>query len=201
MAINGKERIEIMSGAKRKNNKNKINGPAPQKTEALAGNAGNSQEAVGETVAETVDKTGTETVAASEIEEIQEFVVSSAKARSERKKAEQASISAIATWSKEKKSIAVLALFVVIALAYVLVGILACKVNPVVVCVVLLIQVAIGVLLDQNPVWLHACVAAASVVAGICVGQTLLMVAAVIVYIAAIVALEMLQRMGMLGRA
>ena len=198
MAINGKERIEIMSGAKRKN---KINGPAAKKTEALAGNAGNGQESVVETVAETVDKTVTETAAASEIEEIQEFVVSSAKARSERKKAEQASISAIATWSKEKKSIAVLALFVVVALAYVLVGILACKVNPVVVCVVLLIQVAIGVLLDQNPIWLHACVAAASVVAGICVGQTLLMVAAVIVYVAAIVALEMLQRMGMLGRA
>ena len=194
MAINGKERIEIMSGAKRKN---KINGPAAKKTEALAGNAGNGQESV----VETVDKTVTETAAASEIEEIQEFVVSSAKARSERKKAEQASISAIATWSKEKKSIAVLALFVVVALAYVLVGILACKVNPVVVCVVLLIQVAIGVLLDQNPIWLHACVAAASVVAGICVGQTLLMVAAVIVYVAAIVALEMLQRMGMLGRA
>lgn len=136
-----------------------------------------------------------------EIEEIREFVVSSAKTRSERKKAEQASISAIATWSREKKSIAVLALFVAVALAYVMVGILACKVSPVVVCVILLIQVAIGVLLDQNPVWLHACVVAASVIAGICVGQTLLMVAAVVVYIAAIVALEMLQRMGMLGRA
>lgn len=147
------------------------------------------------------EQTISEDKAAIEIEEIQEFVVSSAKTRSERKKAEQASISSIATWSREKKSVAVLALFVAVALAYVLVGILACKVSPVVVCVILLIQVAIGVLLDQNPVWLHACVVAASVIAGICVGQTLLMVAAVIVYIAAIVALEMLQRMGMLGRA
>ncbi len=134
------------------------------------------------------------------IEEIREFVVSSAKTRQERKKAEQVSVSAVAGWSKEKKSAAVLALFVLIALAYVLVGIFACKVNPVVVCVVLLIQVSIGVLLDQNPVWLHACVVLASVVAGVWVSQTLLMVAAVIVYIAAIVALEMLQRMGMLKR-
>lgn len=139
--------------------------------------------------------------AAAEIEEIKEFVVSSAKARSERKKAEQASISAIAAWSTGKKSVAVLVLFAAITLAYILVGIMACEINPVVVCVVLLIQVAIGVLLDQNPVWLHACVAAADVVAGICVGQALLMVAAVFVYVAAIVALEMLQRMGMLGRA
>lgn len=134
------------------------------------------------------------------IEEIREFVVSSTKTRQERKKAEQVSVSAVAGWSKEKKSAAVLALFVLIALAYVLVGIFACKVNPVVVCVVLLIQVSIGVLLDQNPVWLHACVVLASVVAGVWVSQTLLMVAAVIVYIAAIVALEMLQRMGMLKR-
>ena len=136
-----------------------------------------------------------------EIEEIKEFVVSSEKTRSERKKAEQASISAIAAWSDRKKSIAVLILFAAVALAYILVGILACEINPVVVCIVLLIQVAIGVLLDQNPIWLHACVAAADVVAGICVGQTLLMVAAVVVYVAAIAALEMLQRMGMLGRA
>ena len=136
-----------------------------------------------------------------EIEEIKEFVVSSEKTRSERKKAEQASISAIAAWSDSKKSVAVLILFAAVALAYILVGILACEINPVVVCIVLLIQVAIGVLLDQNPIWLHACVAAADVVAGICVGQTLLMVAAVVVYVAAIAALEMLQRMGMLGRA
>ena len=135
------------------------------------------------------------------IEEIQEFVVSSAKTRQERKKAEQASVSAVASWSREKKSVAVLAVFVLIALAYVLIGILACKINPVVVCVILLIQVAIGVLLDQNPVWLHACVVIASVIAGICVDQLLLMVAAVVVYIAAIIALEMLQRMGMLKRA
>lgn len=142
-----------------------------------------------------------EQAASAEIEEIKEFVVSSEKTRSERKKAEQASISAIAAWSSRKKSVAVLILFAAVALAYISVGILACKINPVVVCVVLLIQVAIGVLLDQNPVWLHACVAAADVVVGICVGQTWLMVAAVFVYVAAIVALEALQRMGMLGRA
>ena len=133
---------------------------------------------------------------AAEIEEIKEFVVSSEKERSERKKAEQASVSAIAAWSSRKKSIAVLILFVAVAIADVLIGILACKVNPVVVCVVLLIQVAIGVLLDQNPIWLHSCVVAADVIAGICVSQILLMAVAAVVYIAAIATLEVLQRMG-----
>ena len=135
------------------------------------------------------------------IEEIQEFVVSSAKQRSERKKAEQASISAIAAWDSKKKSIALLALFAVLALGYVLLGVFACKVVPVVVCVTLVIQVAIGVLLDQNPVWLHACVAAADVVVGFCVSQVLLMVLAAVIYVAAIVVLEILQRMGMVARA
>lgn len=141
------------------------------------------------------------TVETAEIEEIKEFVVSSEKARSERKRAERASIGAFTAWSNEKKSMAVLGLFVAVALVYILVGILACEVNQVVVCVILLIQAAIGVLLDQNPVWLHVCVAVADVVVGICVGQALLMIMAAVVYAAAITALEMLQRMVMTHRA
>ena len=135
-----------------------------------------------------------------EIEEIQEFVVSSPKQRSERKKAEQASITAIAAWDSKRKSIALLALFAVLALGYVLLGVFVCKVVPVVVCVTLLVQVAVGVLLDQNPVWLHACVAAADVIVGICISQVLLMVLAAVIYVAAIVVLEILQRMGMIAR-
>lgn len=134
-----------------------------------------------------------------EIEEIQEFVVSSPKQRSERKKAEQASITAIAAWDSKRKSIALLALFAVLALGYVLLGVFVCKVVPVVVCVTLLVQVAVGVLLDQNPVWLHACVAAADVIVGICISQVLLMVFAAVIYVAAIVVLEILQRMGMVA--
>lgn len=135
-----------------------------------------------------------------EIEEIQEFVVSSPKQRSERKKAEQASIAAIAAWDSKRKSIALLALFAVLALGYVLLGVFVCKIVPVVVCVTLLVQVAVGVLLDQNPVWLHACVAAADVIVGICISQVLLMVLAAVIYVAAIVVLEILQRMGMVAR-
>ena len=135
-----------------------------------------------------------------EIEEIQEFVVSSPKQRSERKKAEQASIAAIAAWDSKRRSIALLALFAVLALGYVLLGVFVCKVVPVVVCVTLLVQVAVGVLLDQNPVWLHACVAAADVIVGICISQVLLMVLAAVIYVAAIVVLEILQRMGMVAR-
>ena len=135
-----------------------------------------------------------------EIEEIQEFVVSSPKQRSERRKAEQASITAIAAWDSKRKSIALLALFAVLALGYVLLGVFVCKVVPVVVCVTLLVQVAVGVLLDQNPVWLHACVAAADVIVGICISQVLLMVLAAVIYVVAIGVLEILQRMGMVAR-
>ncbi|MGN0343370.1 MAG: hypothetical protein ACI4EC_00225 [Lachnospiraceae bacterium] len=199
-----------MSGAKhRDHNKNNRNnnktGQADQmkQEEQISRNDQEDQEEKEAVAAEETveaDPNAEETTAA-EIEEIKEFVVSSEKTRSERKKAEQASISAIAAWSTRQKSIAVLALFSAVALIYILIGIVACDINPVVVCVILLIQVAIGVLLDQNPIWLHACVSAASVIAGICVGQVLLMVSAVVVYVASIAALEVLQRMGMLGRA
>lgn len=162
-----------------------------------------SDQSAGQSTQQPVEKTkeAAVPVETAGIEEIKEFVVSSEKTRSERKQAEKASISAFTGWSNEKKSIAVLALFAAVALVYILVGILTCGVSPVVVCVVLLIQVAIGVLLDQNPVWLHVCVAVANVVVGICVGQTLLMVMAAVVYAAAITALEMLQRMGMTHKA
>ena len=199
-----------MSGAKhRDHNKNNRNnnktGQADQmkQEEQISRNDQEDQEEKEAVAAEETveaDPNAEETTAA-EIEEIKEFVVSSEKTRSERKKAEQASISAIAAWTTRQKSIAVLALFSAVALIYILIGIVACDINPVVVCVILLIQVAIGVLLDQNPIWLHACVSAASVIAGICVGQVLLMVSAVVVYVASIAALEVLQRMGMLGRA
>ena len=199
----GKERNGNMSGAKHRNqNKKRSNhktGQADQlKQEEQIGQNEKADVAAEDTVKADPDA---EETSATEIEEIKEFVVSSAKARSERKKAEQASISAFASWNQQQKSIAVLVVFAAVALAYILIGILACRINPVVVCVILLIQVAIGILLDQNPVWLHACVSAASLVAGICVGQTLLMAAAVVVYIAAIATLEILQRMGMIGRA
>ena len=206
----GKERNGNMSGAKhRDHNKNNRNnnktGQADQmkQEEQISRNDQEDQEEKEAVAAEETveaDPNAEETTAA-EIEEIKEFVVSSEKTRSERKKAEQASISAIAAWTTRQKSIAVLALFSAVALIYILIGIVACDINPVVVCVILLIQVAIGVLLDQNPIWLHACVSAASVIAGICVGQVLLMVSAVVVYVASIAALEVLQRMGMLGRA
>ncbi len=135
------------------------------------------------------------------IEEVQEFVVSSAKQRSERKKAEKASVSVIAAWNPKKKSIALLALFAVLALGYVLLGVFVCKAVPVAVCVTLVVQVAVGVLLDQNPVWLHACVVAADVIVGFCVSQVLLMVLVAVIYVAAIVVLELLQRLGMVARA
>ena len=206
----GKERNGNMSGAKhRDHNKNNRNnhktGQADQmkQEEQISRNDQEDQEEKEAVAAEETveaDPNAEETTAA-EIEEIKEFVVSSEKTRSERKKAEQASISAIAAWTTRQKSIAVLALFSAVALIYILIGIVACDINPVVVCVILLIQVAIGVLLDQNPIWLHACVSVASVIAGICVGQVLLMVSAVVVYVASIAALEVLQRMGMLGRA
>ncbi len=177
--------LEIMSEKNRDKNKENVNENVETTVKADAAEMQQTEEAA---------KVG-------EIEEIQEFVVASAKTRSERKQAERASISAVMAWSKEKKMAAILAAFALLALVYILLGIRLCHVPPVAVCVVLLVQTAIGVLLDQNPVWLHACVVAADIVVGICVGRTGLMVMAAVIYVAAILVLELLQRMGILGRA
>ncbi|MDD6039145.1 MAG: hypothetical protein PUD20_10195 [bacterium] len=128
-----------------------------------------------------------------DIEEIKEFTVSSDKTRSERKKNEMASVLAIASWSDEKKKIGAVTLFVILVAAYLAIGILVCKLNPVVVCVIALIQVMMGVLLNQNPVWLHVCVLLADVIVGLFVGQVLLMCMALICYAAAVGTLEVFQ--------
>lgn len=132
---------------------------------------------------------------AHDVIEIKEFVVSSDKARSERKRAEMASVNAFAIWSPKKKGIAVLILFIIAALIYALVGILNCQINPAIVCMVLIIQVGIGVLLDQNPVWLHGLVAIADVIVGVFIGQVVFMVFAMLIYVTAIATLEVLQRL------
>lgn len=129
-----------------------------------------------------------------EIQEIQEFVVSSEQARSERKKAEQASINAFVGLSGVQRSVAAVVLFAVVAVAYLMVGIRVCGIDVTVVCAVLVIQTAIGVLLGHNPVWLHICVAAADLIVGFCLNQVVLMAASMVVYVVAIVALEILQR-------
>ncbi len=136
-----------------------------------------------------------------EVEEIQEFVVSSAKTRSERKKAEQASVSAIAAWSNEKKGAAAISLFAAVALAFVLLGIFVCDATPVMVCAVLVINVALAALLGNEPLWLHACVALADIVLGLCTGRALLMALAAIIYAGTVFTEEMLRRFGLLGRA
>jgi hypothetical protein len=131
-----------------------------------------------------------------EVQDIQEFVISSDRSRSERRRAERASVSAITTWSNQKKACGVLGLFVVLAVVCVLVGILGCSINPVVVCLVVLIQAAMAALLDQNPLWLHGCVAVADIIVGVCVGQTLFLIFAACAYVGAILVMEMLRRLG-----
>lgn len=136
-----------------------------------------------------------------EIQEIQEFVVSSEQTRSERKKAEQASINALAGWSSKQKGMAVVVLFVVIAAVCVGIGIKVCELDITVVCAVFAIQMAIGFLLNHNPVWLHLCVAAADLIVGFCLNQVVLMVTSMVVYVAVVVTLEVLHRTGMLKKA
>ena len=131
-----------------------------------------------------------------EIQEIHEFVVSSEQARSERKKAEQASINAFAGLSRTQKQAVAVVLFAAAAVSFLMVGINVCGIDVKIVCAILVIQVVISVLLDHSPVWLHICVAAADLIVGFCLNQVMLMAVSMVVYVVSIASLEILQRAG-----
>lgn len=130
-----------------------------------------------------------------QIGDVQEFKVTSEEKRKERRKMETKQVPVIGTMNLLQKRIAVMCLFAVVALLVILAGVLGCHVSVLPVCVLLVIQVLICVLLDQNPVWLHGCVILAELIVGIATEKTVLMLLLIVIYIAATLALEGLQRL------
>ena len=120
-----------------------------------------------------------------EIQEIQEFVVSSEKTRSE-----------FAGLSRTQKQAVAVVLFAAAAVSFLMVGINVCGIDVKIVCAILVIQVVISALLDHSPVWLHICVAAADLIVGFCLNQVMLMAVSMVVYVVSIASLEILQRAG-----
>ncbi len=129
-----------------------------------------------------------------DIQEIKEFQVKSDESRVERKKAEMGKLGTVAEWSAPKKALLTAGVFSVLAIAYLVVAIWLLDIHPVVAAVILLIQAGIGVLLDQNPIWVHALVLIAELAVGIWLGLVLFMVITMLIYAAGIGSLEVWQR-------
>lgn len=88
-----------------------------------------------------------------------------------------------------KKPIVVMGIFVVMAVAMILVGFLACKVPLVAVCSIVILEALLAALLNKIPIWVHGILVIAQIVAGIIFGKVIFMILMAVVYVAAVLML------------
>lgn len=93
----------------------------------------------------------------------------------------------------ENKSMLILFGVIVAALLVILIAILGLDVPIVPVCVIVLIEAALAVCLHDVPIWLHALVVAAQIVAGILCHNVILVAMCVVIYLLGILTLKVVR--------
>jgi len=94
-----------------------------------------------------------------------------------------------------KKNIPLIAIcaFALITVAMIILGIKVCNMPVVVVCLVVIIEAALAMCLQNIPIWVHGLVLIAELIVGILCELTAFVIFAAIVYVAAIVALHFIE--------
>lgn len=94
-----------------------------------------------------------------------------------------------------KKNIPLMAIsaFAIITVAMIILGIKLCEMPVVTVCLVIIIEAAMAMCLQNLPIWIHGLVLIGELIVGILCELTLFVVFACIVYIAAILALHFIE--------
>lgn len=92
------------------------------------------------------------------------------------------------------KSLWALIAYAAAVIAVILVGMLACKVQVVAVCAIVVIETLLAACLHNLPIWLHAVVIAAEILSGIIFKRALFMVIEAVLYLAAIFALNVIRQ-------
>lgn len=87
---------------------------------------------------------------------------------------------------KENQTLIGIIGYAILTIVGILVGILALKESVVPVCIILLAQTGIAVLLHNVELWIHGIVLLAELIAGVLVGSVLLVVVAIVLYVAAL---------------
>lgn len=105
----------------------------------------------------------------------------------------QKTAAAIMDFAGDNRQYLVLFGVLVLALAVILGSALGLKIPAAAVCVMVVLEAVMAACLHDVPVWLHALVAAAQIVAGALCGKTALMVLCVLIYVAAILSLRFLR--------
>ena len=94
---------------------------------------------------------------------------------------------------KKNEPMTILAIFAVLAIVVVVIGIFVGKVPPVTACVVILLEAALAACLSRLELWIHLIVMAAEVALGILCNQVLFMILCAVIYLAAIYTISVIR--------
>lgn len=137
------------------------------------------------------------------IEVISTNDISSRESRKKRKKQEQGQYDALKGFNILQKKFVITGLFILLCVVAFLLSFffaLDTGASPdwrkaLIVIAVIALEIAMGFLLDHNPIWLHAIVAVLNIIVGLVFGQIVFMVIMMLVYVLGIASMEFVQRM------
>lgn len=95
---------------------------------------------------------------------------------------------------RDSRMVLPIAVFVLITLTMIVVGVAALKVPVVAMCVLVILEAGIAVMLHHAELWLHGVLILAEVIAGILAGKAIMIILCVVTYVAATVFLQMLDK-------
>lgn len=95
---------------------------------------------------------------------------------------------------KDSRMVLPIALFALITLAMIVVGIEALKVPVVAMCFLIILEVGLAVMFHHVELWLHGVLVLAEIIAGIVCGKAVLVVLCAVIYVAATIFLQMLDK-------
>lgn len=93
----------------------------------------------------------------------------------------------------ENKSVLMLFVVIVAALAVILVSIISLNVAAVPVCIIVVIEAALAVCLHDVPVWLHGLVVLGQIIAGLLGGNVALILMCAVIYVLCILTLRFIR--------
>lgn len=93
---------------------------------------------------------------------------------------------------KEQKQLVAIVGFCLITILMIILSIAVLKENVVPVCIIMILEAAIAVMLHKAELWVHGILLVAEIIAGVIVGNIPLIIFCGIVYVAATVALQII---------
>lgn len=95
---------------------------------------------------------------------------------------------------KDSRMVLPIVLFALITLVIIVIGIAVLNVPAVAMCVLIILETGLAVMFHHAELWLHGVLVIAEVIAGILAGKAILIVLCAVIYVAATIFLQMLDK-------